>query len=100
MELEVVWSGAMKDPNGNHVYLCIPPPEVRDLSHVQPMVLRGTPGKRLYRTRMDRGQMRQQIRAVLRQRGTMTTKDLRKCMADKDPQFYNVVTRMVRHGML
>jgi hypothetical protein len=96
VELEVIWSGRKQDG-----YLCIPPPEVRDLSHVQPMSFHDTPSsKRLYRTRTDRSRMRQKIREILRMRGTMTVKDLRKRVGDKDTQFYNVLTRMVRHGQL
>lgn len=94
MELEVVWRG-----NNQGKYLCIPDPEVRDLSHLQPMVLDDEPLKR-YKPHQDRSKMRQKIREILRMRGTMTVKDLRKKVGDKDPQFYNVLTRMVRHGVL
>lgn len=96
MEYEVVWAGRKQDG-----YLCIPPIEIRDFSHLQPMILHDEKGpRRLYRARVDRGRMRQQIRAVLRMRGTMTVKALRKAVGDKDPQFYNVLTRMVKHGVL
>ncbi len=94
-ELTLIWNGSMKD-----IYLCVEPWEPRDLSYVPPLVVSKARYQRTFRTYVDQSKMRQQIRTTLRRRGTMTVKALRKAVAAKDVQFYNVLGRMVSHGVL
>ena len=94
MEYEVIWNGA------RDAYLCIEPYRPRDLSYVPPLVVSQARYQRTFRTYQDQSRMRQQIRTALRRRGTMTVKALRKAIGAKDVQFYNVLGRMVKHGVL
>ncbi len=94
-EFEVVWSGAHKD-----TYLCVTEPRIGDMSHLAPMVIPDEVPKKHLRPHQSRVEMHQQILAVLAGRGPMTVRDLRTALGTNDAQFYNLVSRMTRHGVI
>jgi len=90
MEYEIVWCGAHKDR-----YLCIPEPEVRDLSHVKPAGHTVNPWK--YESREP---LRQRVLAVIATRKTWFSGALRLRMGIDRATFFNLIRDLETKGFV
>lgn len=85
IEYEILWNGSHKD-----TYLCIPPVEVRDLSHVEPVIVDIRERLR-YERRHDE---RKQILALLATKPRWSVEDLRIAVGIESAVFHGILHRL------